>query len=103
MDIARVVLDKEHAELLEAVSCRMASVQESLNVIMSEYQAKNKELDAIKEKIRPLRRELSPLAEYQSAIASRKSRAKYFPEFATRNFNDSKDNEFLEFVKAQIK
>jgi phage shock protein A len=102
MDISRVVLDHDHQALLDEVSGAMIDVQAKLTALDAEYQDALERLNAVKAKIKPLRAELSPLAEMQASIASRKSRVKYFPEFATRNFDSSKDKEFLEFVRSRL-
>jgi phage shock protein A len=102
MDISRVVLDHDHQALLDEVSGAMIDVQAKLTALDAEYQDALDRLNAVKAKIKPLRAELSPLAEMQASIASRKSRVKYFPEFATRNFDSSKDEEFLEFVRSRL-
>lgn len=89
-------------ELLEEVSGKMDSIQVLIDQELALYQEKLKELESIKQRIAPLRERMSPLGEFKAAIASRYSRAKYFPEFATRNFDSSKDEEFLEFVRKNI-
>ena len=69
---------------------------------MAEYHEAVNKVNEIKSRILPIKVKLSPLAELKSGVASRKSRIKYFPEFATKNFNDSKDNEYLEYVRDQL-
>jgi len=98
----KVKLEGDAKELLESVSSRMADIQAEIDEQMLEYEKKANELEAIKAKIRPLRAILSPYGEMQAGIASRKSRTKYFPEFATRNFDDSKDEEFFNMVRSKL-
>lgn len=102
MDISKVILDEDHQVLLDQVSKAMLDIQSELDALQNEYQYAINQLNKVKAKIKPLKAKLSPLAELQASIASRKSRAKFFPEFATRNFNDSKDLHFLEFVRQNI-
>lgn len=102
MDISRVFLDEEHQALLNEVSKSMEEVQLELDLLSSEYEYAINQLNKVKAKIKPLKAKLSPLSELQASITSRKSRAKYFPEFATRNFDDSKDQLFLEFARQAI-
>jgi predicted nucleic acid-binding Zn-ribbon protein len=102
MDISKVKLDDEHHALLLEVGNAMIETQRELHALQGEYQEAIEQLNIVKAKIKPLKERLSPLAEMQASIASRKSRVKYFPEFATRNYDDSKDKEFLEFVKKNI-
>ena len=102
MDISRVILDTESQALINTVSDRMSECQQGLDDLSGEYQAALEAVNAVKAKIIPLKRRLSPLSELQASIASRKSRAKYFPQFATRNFDSSRDAEFLEFVNSRL-
>jgi phage shock protein A len=104
MDISKVVLDDDHSALLAEVSGVMISLQGDLDLLQEEYQAAIDQLNSVKAKIRPIKEKLSPLAEYQASIASRKSRAKYFPEFATKNYRSDtqKDNAFLDMVREAL-
>lgn len=102
MDISRVTLDGDSQELIDKVGAAMTDCQGELEALSGEYQEALERLNAVKAKIKPIKAKLSPLAELQASIASRKSRVKYFPEFATRNFDDSKDDEFLEFVRSRL-
>ena len=102
MDISRVTLEGEALDLFNQAGAKSALVKTELDSLQDEYKQAIDALNAVKAKIRPLKAELSPLAELQASIASRRSRTKYFPQFATRNFDDSKDVEFLEFVRQQL-
>ena len=105
MDISKTKLEGEAKELLDVISWHIGSVQLELDGVMMEFQEKIKEVDEIKAKIRPLKAKLSDSAQIQAAIASRKSRAKYFPEFATKNYmaDEAKDKAFLEMIREALK
>lgn len=102
MDITKTKLEGEAKDLLSLASGKVEAFQAELDKLNLEFQEKAKELEAIKARIRPIKAKLSDAAQIQAGIANRRSRAKYFPEFATRNFDDSKDKEFFEFVKKNI-
>lgn len=102
MDITIVRLDKEHTELIDRINSDMLSIQKDLDSLTCEFQQAMNVISEIKSRITPLKDRLAPLAEMKSGIASRKSRFKYFPEFATRNFDDSKDDKYLEYVRGKL-
>lgn len=95
-------IEGDSKELIQLVQKKMNGIQSVIDELMVKYQGKASELEAIKDEIRPLRKQLSPYGEILAALASRKSRAKYFPEFATRNFDSSKDEQFLEYVRGKL-
>lgn len=102
MESEIVRLDSEHSELLELVSLEIETNEESLKPIYIELDRKRAELAELNEKIKPYKQRLSVLGELKAGIASKKSRVKYFPEFATRNYDNSKDKEFFDYVSKHI-
>lgn len=102
MDITRVTLEGESLAVFNEISNAVNDAQCNIDNIQEEYQEAINQVNKVKAKIIPLKQVLSPLVELQASIASRKSRAKYFPEFATRNYDTSKDEEFLAFVKQHL-
>ena len=105
MDISKVTLDADHMLLLAQISDAMNDIQSELDSLGDEYQKAIEQLNKVKAKIKPLKEKLSPLSEIQASIASRKSRAKYFPEFATKNYmaDEAKDKAFLEMIREALK
>ena len=102
MNITRVSLTGEYKELLDLAVLAEGKVQVEIDNLQAEYQNALCELAKVKEKILPFKKQLAPISELKAAIASRSSRVKYYPQFATRNFDESNDQEFLEFVRKQL-
>lgn len=102
MNITRVSLTGECKELFDLATLAESSVQVEIDNLQSEYQNALCELAKVKEKILPFKKQLAPISELKAAIASRSSRVKYYPQFATRNFDESKDQEFLKFAKNEL-
>lgn len=88
--------------LLNAIDKKIDPIQEEIDVLMVEYQSTMEPVLALQAIIKEKRALLGPLVEMKAGVASRRSRVKYFPEFATRNHDDSKDAEYKEFVRSQL-
>lgn len=84
------------------IDAAMEIIQVEIDDNGLEFQKAMDIVNAVKSRIRPLREKLSPLGELKAGLASKKSRAKYFPEFATRNHDNSKDKEFYKFIEDSL-
>lgn len=84
------------------VDAAMEEIQIQLDESGLDFQKAMEAVIAIKSRLRPLKEKLSPLGELKAGLVNKKSRAKYFPEFATRNFDDTKDAEFYNFVESKV-
>lgn len=71
----------ETLEIINGLNDKMASKQAEIDAITPELQNALEVVAAIREKIKPFREGLSPLAEALAGVANPNSRDKYFPDF----------------------
>ena len=90
----KTVLSDEQKALMIKIDAKVSDIQSKLNVTNIELQKAMETVNAVRDRIRPLRKELTPLAEMKAGIASAKSRDKYFPDLSK--------NAFIEMVKGEI-
>lgn len=102
MNITKTILKEEDHALIQLIEQKESELNSALDALREEQASLTEKLNEVKAKMRPLLDKKIPLAEMKAGIASKQSRVKYFPEFATRNFDSSKDAEFLEFVRQQL-
>lgn len=106
MDVRKTILNGVQLSVLRQIEEQESELNSALDALREEQAELTKSLNEIKERIQsqmmPLLAKKVPLAEMKAGIASRISRAKYYPEFATKHFDDSKDAEFLGFVNKQL-
>ncbi len=90
----KTVLSDEQKALMIKIDAKVSDIQSKLNVTNIELQKAMETVNAVRDRIRPLRKELTPLAEMKAGIASAKSRDKYFPDLSK--------NAFIEMIKGEI-
>lgn len=100
MEVTR--LNEDQKAVMVKIDAAMDDIQAQLDENGLEFQKAMETVTAIKNRLRPLREKLSPLGEMKAGLASKKARAKYFPEFTTRNFDDSKNAEYYKFVESKL-
>ena len=95
-------LTDRQIELIGAIDKKMEPIQKELDTLNTEFQKAMKVIDGLKEKIRPIKKKLSPYGELKAAVASNDSKNKYFPEFLGRFDNKEKTEEFYKFVESKV-
>lgn len=94
---------EKELELINAIDEKMQPIQSELDALNAEMKEALDVVNGIKNKIRAVKPKLVPLAELKAGVANVNSRNKYFPEFLGRFDNQEKKDEFIAYVKEQIK
>lgn len=102
MKVDKTVLEGEQKKLADEIRSQMHNVQGDIDALTVEYQKAMAAIEPLRQQIRDTREKIDPLGELLASVASRRSRVKYFPQFATRHLDGSKDTEFFEFVRGKI-
>lgn len=92
---------------MKKVTNKMESIQESIDDLMGELaDSKVSEAHLVKVKIRVERAKLVPYAQLQAGIASKNSRANYFPQHMevgeAKDANQTCSVKFIQFVETQV-
>lgn len=81
-------LDKESFELIGKIDSKMEPIQAELDKLNAEFQEAMKAVNAVKDKIRPVKAKLSPFGAMKAGVASADSRDKYFPDMTKAQFQE---------------
>ena len=95
-------LNDRQIRLIGLIDKKMEPIQDELDALNAEMQKAMNNVNAIKEKIRPVKAKLSPLGEMKAGVASADSKNKYFPEYLGRFDNAEKNEEFYKFVEGKV-
>ena len=83
--LKKVISDKEKV-ILAGIDAKMKPIQFELDKLQAEFQAKKRELDAISDRIRPYRKEISKWGRLKASLMSHSARGRYHPGMNNREF-----------------